>query len=105
MNLHSNSIYGCGNANLPKPGWGFWTQKEDKLFAHVINAPTGPIVLKDFYDKIEYATLLSDGSNINMPKPWMFADVHNNDAYLTMPVQRAINKHDTVIELKLKQQK
>ena len=102
MQLHGDSIHGCGHAGLPKPDWGRWTRRGDRLFAHVFNPPTGPLVLVGWGGKIDSATLLADGSCINMSTPWMFKECTSPDAYLTLPAQRALNGHDTVIELKLK---
>ena len=45
MALNGESIYGCGSAELPKPDWGWYTRRAGKLYAHVLEAPLGPLPL------------------------------------------------------------
>ena len=46
--MHENgaSIYGCGNADLPKPEWGRYTRRGDRLYAHILDRGIGPINLR-----------------------------------------------------------
>ncbi len=103
MELNSASIHSCGNAGLPKPEWGRWTRNGDKLYAHIFTPPAGPLVLKGWQGQIECATLLADGTNLDLTTPWMFAESNCTDAYITLPTTtRALDPADTVIELTLK---
>ena len=103
MEINSESIYCCGNAGLPKPDWGRWTRNGNKLYAHVFTPPVGPLVLKGWSELIESATLLADGTCLELKTPWMFAENTGVDAYITLPrARRALDPADTVIELTLK---
>jgi alpha-L-fucosidase len=43
---NGESIYNCGRADLPKPEWGYYTQKGDTLYAHIFGETIGPIGYK-----------------------------------------------------------
>lgn len=45
MAVNSESIYHCGSAGVPKPDWGWYTKKEGRIYAHVLEAPLGPLAL------------------------------------------------------------
>ena len=66
--MHENgaSIYGCGNADLPKPEWGRYTRRGDRLYAHILDRGIGPINLRGLQAKIAYARLLADDSEIRL---------------------------------------
>ncbi len=102
MERNGKSIYGCGPAKLPKPDWGCWTQRGNKLYAHVFAPPVTTLVLPGLGNRIAYATRLSDGSDMNMTTPWMFAESQAPDAYIAMPPVSTQDEADTVIELTLK---
>ena len=53
MQQNSSSVYGCGRAELPKPEWGYYTQKGNKLFAHVFELPIGPLGLAGLRDRVK----------------------------------------------------
>lgn len=46
MAQNGESIYNCGHAHRLKPSWGYFTQKENVLFAHWTNPKIGHINLK-----------------------------------------------------------
>jgi alpha-L-fucosidase len=39
LDRNGDSIYGCGNARLPKPEWGRYTRNGNTLYAHIFNKP------------------------------------------------------------------
>ncbi|UNK72247.1 alpha-L-fucosidase [Microbacterium sp. H1-D42] len=45
LERNGDSIYGAAPATLPKPEWGYYTQRGDVVFAHVLEAPIGPLAL------------------------------------------------------------
>lgn len=95
---NGDSIYGCGISNLPKPEWGRYTQKGQKLYAHIYEPGIGPINFRGLANKIKSSKLLQDGSEIKVETPWMAID-YKDDAFITLPWLP--DPIDTVIELEL----
>ncbi|MED5017318.1 alpha-L-fucosidase [Paenibacillus chibensis] len=103
--LHRNgdSIYGCGIAELPKPEWGRYTQRGNKLYAHVFDRGIGPIYFQGLKGRIKKARLLSDGSELHVQTPWM-ADQYSDTAsgaFIHIAGGDLPDELDTVIELEL----
>lgn len=101
MKQNGGSIYGCGLSQLPKPEWGRYTQKGRKLYAHIYDRGIGPVNFNGLNNKIEYARLLSDGSEIAVLKPWNAGDF-TEDAFISFPSSVLPDDADTVVELGLK---
>ncbi len=101
--MHENgaSIYGCGSAGLPKPEWGRFTRRGNKLYAHVLDRGIGPVNLRDMEGKVAYARLLADGSEVRLSRPWNTAEFPT-DAFITFPTSELPDPWDTVVELTLK---
>lgn len=101
--MHKNgaSIYGCGNAGLPKPEWGRFTRRGNRLYAHILDRGIGPINLRGMQGRIAYARLLADDSEIKLDRPWNTAD-YPDDAFITFPTAELPDEWDTVVELVLK---
>ncbi|EFU39259.1 Alpha-L-fucosidase [Paenibacillus vortex V453] len=105
MSKNSDSIYGCAAADYPKPDWGRYTQKGNKLYAHVFEESIGPINLIGMADKVKKARLLADGYELFLSRPWSAAEF-TEDAFVnfarpehfTYPLP---DKRNTVIELEL----
>jgi len=100
MDRNGESIYGCGAAPLPKPEWGRYTQKGNKLYAHIFERGMGPINLKGLKGKIKQARLLADGSEVNVETPWM-AHEYKEDAFIVFKSAELPDSLDTVVELEL----
>ncbi len=100
--MHENgaSIYGCGNADLPKPEWGRYTRRGDRLYAHILDRGIGPINLRGLRNKVAYARLLADDSEIRLDRPWNAAE-YPDDAFVIFPSAELPNDWDTVVELAL----
>lgn len=65
MKDNSESIYGCEEAQLPRPEWGRYTRKGNLLYAHITDAPIGPIPISGVEKKaIRSIRLLSCGSEV-----------------------------------------
>jgi alpha-L-fucosidase len=72
MKRNSKSIYGCGNAEIPKPEWGWYTRCGKHLYAHVLEAPVGPLALIGVNEAdISYVRRLSDGSEVLRGDSWI----------------------------------
>lgn len=99
MHENGESIYGCGNAGLPKPEWGRYTRKGSTLYAHILDRGIGPVNLRDMQGKVSYARLLADGSEIRLQRPWNAAEFPT-DAFITFPAAELPDPWDTVVALK-----
>jgi len=98
--LNGDGIYGCGLAEFPKPDWGYYTQKGNRLFAHVFEKPVGAIALLGLGGRVRKARLLADGSEVDMQRPWN-AGKNEDDAFLNLPGSELPDPRCTVIELEL----
>lgn len=108
MEKNNESIYGSGYAELPKPEWGYYTQKDNVIYAHIFEQPIGPIVLPGLSeDKIKRMSFLHDGSEVMISKSWttnafegmcfaQFGEV----PHFTYPLP---NNVDSVIKIELKE--
>jgi alpha-L-fucosidase len=105
MRLNGESIYGCVQANLPKPDWGRYTRNGDKLYAHLLEESIGPINLAGLAGRIKQARLLSDGSELFISRPWSAA-MYTKDAFFNFARPEVFSyplpdDRDTVVELTL----
>ncbi|NOV03246.1 alpha-L-fucosidase [Paenibacillus planticolens] len=102
---NGNSIYGCGQADWPKPEWGRYTQKGNLLYAHLFEESVGPINLNGLAGKVKKARLLSDGSELFLNRPWSAAQ-YPDDAFVSLARPEHFSyplpdKRATVVELEL----
>ena len=99
-----DSIYGCGKCELPKPEWGRYTQKDDVIYAHVLETPLGALPLSGVgpqeLDKVYY---LANGSEMKRGEAWntaLYTDVSfvsfGDDPVFTYPLPDA---KDTVLKI------
>lgn len=105
IRLNGESIYGCGQSNLPKPDWGRYTQNGDKLYAHLLEESIGPVNLAGLADRVKQARLLSDGSELFVSRPWNTA-LFTKDAFFNFARPEVYSyplpdDRDTVVELTL----
>lgn len=105
MKDNSSSIYNCGKSNLEKPEWGYYTQKGNKIYAHIFEGSIGPLGIQGLNGKVKKARLLCDGSELKLIRPWNTMDYKDyifinfgTPEHLTYPLP---NKIDTVVELEL----
>lgn len=101
MSKNGESIYGCKNSSLPKPEWGYYTQKGDTLYAHIFERGIGPILLADCKDLLSSARLLSDGAEVNISVPWNGHDFPK-DAFLNLVGCELPDDRSSVYKLTLK---
>ncbi|GHV87966.1 alpha-L-fucosidase [Spirochaetia bacterium] len=106
MSNNGEGIYGCGLSAFGKPEWGRFTQKGNRLYAHIYESQVGGLCLYGMAGKIEKLRLLADGSEVKLTNHWnlqqypehafFFLNPESGDNYpLPDPV-------DTVVEITLK---
>ena len=107
MDKNSESIYGCGICDLPKPEWGRYTQKGDIIYAHVFETPLGALPLTGIGpDKLDKVYYVADGTEMNRGEAWntvlfteaAFVSFGDNPVFTyALP-----DKRDTVLKVVLK---
>lgn len=105
MKKNSDSIYGCGRSQFPKPEWGYYTQNGHVLYAHVFDGNVGALPLQNLKQNVKSIRLLSDGSEIKSLEAWntkeypgdLFINFGSNESF-TYPLPDEI---DTVVKLSL----
>lgn len=103
MDKNKNAIYGCGKCFLDKPEWGRYTQKGNKIYAHILDESIFDIPIHINKDKILKIKCLSNNKEIKIQTPWngesypenTFINIDTNHHQCPDPV-------DTVIEITLK---
>lgn len=68
MRLHGRAIYGCGPSAFTPPPDCRYTQNGNRLYLHLFDWPFGHVHLPGMAQRVEYAQLLNDGSEIIMHK-------------------------------------
>lgn len=99
MKQNSESVYCCGISSYQKPEWGRYTQKGNKLYAHIFDRGIGPVNLNGLQGKIKSARLLKDMSEISISRPWNAHD-YPDDCFITLGASLP-DDIDTVVELDL----
>ena len=68
MHSHSRSIYGCSASQHTPPPDCRYTHNPDtnRLYLHIFDWPLKHLHLPKLKDKIEYAQLLNDGSEVKI---------------------------------------
>jgi alpha-L-fucosidase len=101
MRLHSRSIYGCtaAPAEFPRPDNCLLTYnpKTKRLYVHILTWPMNVLHLNGLKDKVAYAQLLNDGSEVrfsNNQGAWM-ADQQNTSGSITL--QLPVHQPNTVV--------
>jgi alpha-L-fucosidase len=64
--LHARSVHGAGPAPFTPPPDARYTLRGNRLYLHLLAWPFRHVHLPDMADKIEYAQLLNDASEIAM---------------------------------------
>lgn len=79
MRLHSASVRGCGPATVPAAPNCCYTQNGDRLYVHVLSWPLRHLHLPGLRDRIKFARMLNDGSEV-IVQHIGDQDVHDNTA-------------------------
>jgi alpha-L-fucosidase len=96
MRLHGRSIYGAGASSFTPPTDVRYTQRDDRLYAHLFAWPFETLHLPGLADRVDYAQLLHDGSEVAMRVIDPHAQAQNmtqggqpeGTLTLTLPVRR-----------------
>jgi alpha-L-fucosidase len=95
MRLHNRSIYGCTASDLTPPPDCRYTKKGNRLYLHLFAWPFRHVHLDGLADRVEYAQLLNDGSEIkrliiNPDQPAQNTTMNGTEGTLTLelPVQK-----------------
>lgn len=108
MRYHSRAIYGATQSEFIAPRDCRFTQKGNCLYLHIFSWPLKHIHLDNMADKVEFARLLNDGSEIkiqrhdpNQEHSSMSEKNDENTLTLVLPIQKP-NVVVPIIELFLK---
>ncbi len=94
MGLHGRSIYGCGPSEFAPPADGRFTRNaaEDRLYLHMFSWPFKHIYCPNLGNRVEYAQLLNDGSEIPIAEAekmhHRLPEHAKNTLVLEIPVQK-----------------
>lgn len=108
METNSDSIYGCGSADLGKPDYGRFTQRGNDLYLHVTEQLIGPIPVKGITaDQVEFIHRLSDGVELGLSNEWCVKNYMDEYIFIyygengvgTFPLT---DERDMVIHIRLK---
>jgi alpha-L-fucosidase len=93
--LHGRAIYGATESALKAPPDCRFTQRGDRLYLHIFAWPFRHIHLDGFADRVAYAQLLHDGSEVKMRRGpdrhegnTAQTDVRADTLTLELPIQR-----------------
>ena len=107
MEKNARSIRGCGYAELPKPEWGRYTRNGGRLYAHVLEAPIGPLALTGLRkSQVGSVRLLSDGSEVLCGDSWN-TGAYGDIPFVSLDSVRGLSRtwtdyDDIVLEIRLK---
>lgn len=108
MSANGDGIYGCTFSEYPKPEWGRFTQKGNKLYAHIYEEQVGAICLPNMAGKVESMRLVSDGSEIKETFFWNLKEYGENAFFFFSPRDTDCyplpDEIDTVVEITLKEE-
>jgi len=90
---YGDSIYGTRGGPIPPGDWGVTTQKENKIYVHVLNWSTPLLALAPLPSKVESAHALIDSTSITFSQ--------NADGIILKVPPAAQNETDRVIVLTL----
>ena len=103
MDQNGESVYGCGPAGLPKPDFGRYTRRGDRLYAHVFENTVGPLPLFGVdKDRILSIRRLADGSEVRLSHSWVHSDYPALAFAELGPDPVLPDEIDTVLEIRLR---
>ena len=71
-------------ADEPKPDWGWYTKKDDRIYAHILENPIGPLALTGLDAKrVGAVRRLADGSEVLRGESWI-TNAYENLAFVTL---------------------
>lgn len=103
MDQNGQSIYGCGPAGLPKPDFGRYTRRGDRLYVHIFENTVGPLPLFGVdKDRILSIRRLADGSEVKLSRSWVHSDYPALAFAELGPDPVLPDETDTVLEIHLR---
>ncbi|MCZ4224230.1 alpha-L-fucosidase [Pedobacter rhodius] len=79
LNVYGESIYGTKAGFIKPQSWGSITQKENKLYIHILEAKNASVLLAKFpFKKISKAYLLKDGKPVKYSLKNSSAEIQTN---------------------------
>jgi len=91
MNENGESIYGTRGGPISPKSWGVTTQKEDKIFVHILDSNIHSLVLPELGEKIKNVKLFSDKSQLKYKI---------DDFGLTIEIPKVkVSDLDTILEI------
>lgn len=108
LSVNGESIYGCGSAELSKPEWGWYTKKDGRIYAHILDNPIGPLALTGLVpDRVGSVRRLADGSEVIRGESWI-TSAYENLAFVTLGTiphftYMLPDPVDTVLEIEYKE--
>ncbi len=103
MDQNGESVYGCGPAGLPKPDFGRYTRRGDRLYVHIFENTVGPLPLFGVdKDRVLSIRRLADGSEVKLSQSWVHSD-YPGLAFADLGPDPALpDPIDTVLEIRLR---
>ena len=103
MDDNHESIYGCGYAGLPKPDFGRYTKKGNKLYCHITENTVGPVPLFGLKrEDIADVRMLSSGAELSIAGDWTTGNYAGVVFVQLGPNPILPDETDTVVEITLK---
>ena len=103
MDGPKRGVYGCGPAGLPKPDFGRYTRRGDRLYVHIFENTVGPLPLFGVdKERILSIRRLADGSEVKLSQSWVHSD-YPGLAFADLGPDPALpDPIDTVLEIRLR---
>ena len=70
MAVNGESVYGCKKSDLPKPDWGYFTQADNVIYAHLTNPIIGPLNIRNYADKVDKIIVLPTQKEASTAVKW-----------------------------------
>jgi alpha-L-fucosidase len=86
MKFYARSIYGCTQSEFTAPSGCRYTQNGDRLYLHVFDWPFKHLYLDGLKDRVKYAQLLNDASEIRFAPPRLAEAEAGEALVLELPV-------------------
>jgi alpha-L-fucosidase len=90
--LHARAIYGCTQSEFTAPSGCRYTQNGKRLYLHLYEWPFRHVHLKGLADRVEYAQLLNDASEVRFvsaaPPETLGFERKPDTLTLELPVQK-----------------
>jgi len=93
MEKNGNTIYGTRGGPVPPRNWGVTTQKDNKIFVHILNLEDNTLLIPDFGKKIKTIVTYKSGTKLK----------YKQDSYgiaVSIP-QEIVDDTDTILVIEI----